>query len=190
MKSQQTTDNIRIFFLWSVIFLLTRIFFLYYPYHGESDIYRMTRGIYYNVLTGDGIFGNFIYGQSFSFGYYFLVFKIISIFPFFFKDLELLFITITFVSSFLIIFFIISLLSRFKPSKVNLNIFLALWILSPVWWECTPYSPPIIPATALSLGAAVCLRNAFYNISWIKSLVYFILSSLLFFISFSFRAEV
>jgi len=190
-KLQQVWDtNIGIFFLWSAIFILTRIFFLYYPFHGEPDVYRMSMGIHYNLLTGEGLFGSFLYGKSFSFGYYFTVFKIISVFPFFLKNLELLFIIITLVSSFLIIFFIINLFSRFSPSKLHLNIFLALWILSPVWWECTTYSHPIVPATALSLAGAICLKNAYNNISWKKSLIYFVFSCLLFFISFSFRAEV
>lgn len=150
----------------------------------------MSRGIYYNTLTGERLFGSFLYGKSFSFGYYFTVFKIISVFPFFLKNLELLFIILTFISSFLIIFFIITLFSRFSLSVLNLNVFLALWILSPVWWECTTYSHPMIPATALLLAGAFSLKKAYNNISWKKSLIYFTFSSLLFFISFSFRAEV
>ncbi|MCK4236286.1 MAG: hypothetical protein KAX38_04145, partial [Candidatus Krumholzibacteria bacterium] len=188
--NEERTNIIKIFCLWSAVFVLTRIFFLHSPYHGEPDMDLMSSGIYYNVLSGKGLSGDFLYGKSFSYGYYFIVFKALAAFPALMRNLEGFLYLITFVSSLLTIFFVIKLFSGLKRSKLNLNIFLALWILSPVWWECTTYSHPIVPAIAALLAGSLALKKGFGITGRSKASIYFALSALLFFVSFSLRSEV
>ncbi|MDI6786544.1 MAG: hypothetical protein QMD92_07520, partial [bacterium] len=114
----------------------------------------------------------------------------VTVFPYFLKHLEALFIAITFISALFIIFFVIKLFEKFNLSKQNLHIFMALWILSPIWWLITIYAHPIIPAFAALLAGTFFLKDAHSNISEKRYLIYFGLSFLFFFISFSFRGEV
>ena len=181
---------LHVFLLWSGIFILTRVFFLYYPYHGEPDIQRMATGLYYNVLNGQGVFGDFLYGKPFSFGFYFIVFQILRLFPVFLNDLELLFMIMTWLSSFTIILFAILLFSSLSVSWLHLNVFLGLLLLSPVWWECTTYAHPVIAGTALLLIGAVCLRRACDSSSWKQAVIYFLCCSLTLFVSLAVRGEV
>lgn len=179
----------RSFLLWSTAFIATRICFLYYPFHGERDIYLMAQSIYYNLVTQQGLSGPFFYGKSFSFGYYLLIFQVLSIAPYFKSDLELLLMLITFISSLVIICCALMLFRRFKLSTLQSIAFMALWVFSPVWWECTTYSHPIVPAFAFFLAGSAVLSRSKTSDRLVKTLSLSTIGSCLFFLSFSFRAE-
>jgi len=176
--------------MWILIFLFSRIPFLYSPFHGEPDVYRMTTGIYENVASGEGIYGSNLYGIHFSFGYYFLIFKILSIAPVFLRNIETLLYLMTLFSCIAIIFFLIKLHMIYSRSIFHTNIFLALFLFSPVCWETSTYSHPVFPALAALLGAIVCLVHTKGKVIDKRTVFYYLLSIFLFFVSLTFRAEI
>ncbi len=188
MIEAKERNYLSLLILWSLAFLVTRIPFLYYPYHGEPDIYLMVRDIYINIQNGEGLLGGGLYGKSFSFAYYFIIFKLLSVFPFFIKNIEGLFYIITFISSIFIIFFCLRIHIKYFQLKYNANIFIALFIFSPVFWETSTYSHPIMPALASLLAAIDFLLFTKDKKFDFITLLFHIITLFLFLFSLSLRA--